>query len=48
MIYETITYKRFCKRCNKMFRPTSRYSKICPNCYKGDYKLRFCENDPLY
>lgn len=29
---EKVYNKRPCKKCDKMFRPTGRYSRLCANC----------------
>lgn len=31
-------FKRFCKKCGKLFRPTSKFNCICDKCLKSRYK----------
>ena len=33
-------YTRACKRCKKLFRTTSKSSKICPDCDKKPNKIK--------
>lgn len=26
-------FRKPCRKCDEMFRPTGKYSSLCPNCY---------------
>lgn len=34
-----IYYKKFCRRCNELFTPTSRYNRICDKCRIDSHKM---------
>lgn len=36
-----VFYKRFCKKCQKLFKPTGKYQEFCLNCRFESNKLRF-------
>lgn len=33
-------FKRYCKRCDKLFKPSGKYTKLCDNCKKDWIKYR--------
>jgi rRNA maturation endonuclease Nob1 len=33
ILHGKIRFKKVCKRCNKLFRPTGRHEEVCLNCY---------------
>ena len=32
MTNKTYTFKRYCKRCNKLFHPSGKFMKLCDSC----------------